>query len=86
MFSLDHTHKVLSDVTSEEFEVFVEVLAKLQYVSTPEGAQDAVDTIGEQAQLSNDFNPSDGEGVDRFITCFTHALKFCKVGVWFWGV
>ena len=71
--------KVLSDVTSEEFEVFVEVLGKLQYISSPEGAQEAVDAIGEQAQLSSDFNPTDGEAVDRFITCFTHALKFCKV-------
>eukprot|EP00731_Ephydatia_muelleri_P007626 Em0003g1874a len=72
--------QVLSDVTSEEFEAFVEVLSKLQYISTPEGSQEAVDTIGEQAQLTSDFNPSDGEAVDRFITCFTHALKFCKRG------
>lgn len=79
-YLLQQIKKVLSDVTSEEFEVFVEVLGKLQYISSPEGAQEAVDAIGEQAQLSSDFNPTDGEAVDRFITCFTHALKFCKRG------
>ena len=25
----------------------------------------------------------DGESVDRFITCFKQALKFCKVGIVF---
>ena len=59
--------------------MFVEVMGKLQYIGTVEGAQEAMVVIAEQAQLSGDFNPTDVECVDRFITCFTHALKFCKV-------
>ncbi|CAI7992048.1 Apoptosis inhibitor 5, partial [Geodia barretti] len=74
-----HVKKVLSDVTGEEFEVFMEMLSKLQFLATAEGAQEVMDVIVQQAELSAEFKVEDGESVDRFITCFKQALKFCKV-------
>ena len=43
------------DVTEDEFETFIEVLGKVSYLSTPEGAQQIVDIICEQADLQSEF-------------------------------
>ncbi len=43
------------DVTGEEFERFMELAGKLQYTSTPEGAQEMVDLVTKQAELGADF-------------------------------
>ena len=43
------------DVTGEEFETLMEVLGKLKYISTPEGAADVAKIISEQAELDSDF-------------------------------
>ena len=47
--------QVLQDVTGEEFEVFMEMLSKLQCLSTAEGAQEVMDIITEQAELGQEF-------------------------------
>ena len=49
------TLQALDDVSGEEFETFMEVLSKLQYTSTLEGAQEIGAIIAEQAELSAKF-------------------------------
>ena len=48
-------HQVLVDVNGEEFETFMDILGKLTYPTTPEGAQEITTLISEQAELSADF-------------------------------
>ena len=43
------------DVTEEEFETFIDVLGKISYLATPEGAQQIIDIISEQADLQSEF-------------------------------
>ena len=43
------------DVTGTEFEDLMESLGKLTYVSTPEGAQELMTLISEQAELDAEF-------------------------------
>ena len=47
--------QVLVDVTGEEFETLMDVLSKLKYTSTPDGAKEVVAIISEQAELSSEF-------------------------------
>ncbi len=47
--------QVLADVTGEEFESFMELAGKLQYVSTLEGGQEMVTLVSEQAELGGEF-------------------------------
>ena len=42
-------------MTGEEFEVFMEMLSKLQCLSTTEEAQEVVDIITRQAKLGQEF-------------------------------
>ena len=55
--SVSHLHilQVLVDVTGEEFETLMDVLSKLKYTSTPDGAKDVVAIISEQAELASEF-------------------------------
>ena len=43
------------DVTEDEFQALIDVLGKVNYLSTPEGAQQIVEIISEQADLQSDF-------------------------------
>ena len=43
------------DVSGDEFESFMEVLNKMQYLSTGEGSQKVIDIINEQAELEEEF-------------------------------
>ena len=43
------------DVTGEEFETLMDLLSKLEYVSTAEGSQQLANLINEQAELSTEF-------------------------------
>lgn len=47
--------QVLQDVTAEEFQQFVDVLLQLRTMATRKGAQDLVDIVANQADLSSDF-------------------------------
>ena len=46
------------DVTGQEFETFMEVLTRLNYISTEEGAAQVASLISDQADLSSDFKVS----------------------------
>ena len=50
--------QVLQDVTAEEFQLFVDVLLQLRTMATRKGAQDLVDIVANQADLSSDFQVS----------------------------
>ena len=43
------------DVSGDEFESFMEVLNKMQHLSTSEGSQQVIDIISEQAELEEEF-------------------------------
>uniref|UniRef100_A0A1X7SWQ5 Apoptosis inhibitor 5 n=1 Tax=Amphimedon queenslandica TaxID=400682 RepID=A0A1X7SWQ5_AMPQE len=75
---LELVKKVLGDVTAAEFETFVDVLGKLHHLQSPEGANVIIDVIAEQAELDGNFQSEGPEAIDRFITCFRLALKYCK--------
>ena len=42
-------------MTGEEFETLMEVLSRLSYITTEEGAQTVASMISEQAELNTDF-------------------------------
>ena len=46
---------MLVDVSGDEFESFMEVLNKMQHLSTSEGSQQVIDIISEQAELEEEF-------------------------------
>ena len=50
--------QVLQDVSAEEFQQFVDVLLQLRTMATRKGAQDLVDIVANQADLSSDFQVS----------------------------
>ena len=45
-------------MTAEEFQQFVDVLLQLRTMATRKGAQDLVDIVANQADLSSDFQVS----------------------------
>lgn len=55
LFHLFSSLQVLVDVTGEEFETLMDVLSKLKYTSTPDGAKEVVAIISEQAELTTEF-------------------------------
>lgn len=46
---------MLVDVTGEEFESFMDLASKLQYISTPEGGQEMAKLVSDQAELGVEF-------------------------------
>ena len=46
---------MLVDVSGDEFESFMEILNKMQHLSTSEGSQQVIDIISEQAELEEEF-------------------------------
>ena len=59
--------QVLQDVTAEEFQQFVEVLLQLRTMATRKGAQELVDIVANQADLTSDFQVSDRKYTNREI-------------------
>ena len=55
LFHLFSSLQVLVDVTGEEFETLMDVLSKLKYTSTPDGAKEVAAIISEQAELTSEF-------------------------------
>ena len=49
---------MLLDVTGEEFETLMEVLSRLNYITTEEGSQQVAALISDQAELNTDFQVS----------------------------
>ncbi|KAK4484693.1 hypothetical protein RD792_007285 [Penstemon davidsonii] len=73
----------LQDVTATEFKLFMDFLKSLSIFgqSAPvERVQELVEIIEGQADLDAQFNVSDGDHIDRFISCLRMALPFFKRG------
>jgi len=73
-FLLQEVHKVLSDVTGDEFTIFISMLSKVKSISS--NPQNLADLITEQAELDKEFQPSEPESLDRLITCTQQAAPF----------
>ena len=63
------------DVTGQEFETFMEVLTRLNYISTEEGAAQVASLISDQADLSSDFKVSQQRD-DTHVQCIYHIAGF----------
>jgi len=73
-FLLQEVHKVLSDVTGDEFTIFISMLTKVKSIAS--NPQNLADLITEQAELDKEFQPSEPESLDRLITCTQQAAPF----------
>ncbi|KAL3821231.1 hypothetical protein ACJIZ3_007136 [Penstemon smallii] len=73
----------LQDVTATEFKLFMDFLKSLSIFgqnAPVERVQELVEIIEGQADLDAQFNVSDGDHIDRFISCLRMALPFFKRG------
>jgi hypothetical protein len=71
--------KSLQDVTGAEFKMFIDFLKSLSLFgerAPPERVQELVEIIEGQADLDAQFNVSDGDHIDRLISCLFMALPF----------
>lgn len=73
-FLLQEVHKVLSDVTGDEFTTFISILTKVKSIAV--NPQTLADLITEQAELDKPFQPAEPESLDRLITCTQQAAPF----------
>ncbi|KAL8510147.1 hypothetical protein ACS0TY_017101 [Phlomoides rotata] len=73
----------LLDVTGAEFKLFIDFLKSLTLFGQKapvERVQELVEIIEGQADLDAQFNVSDGDHIDRFISCLQMALPFFMRG------
>ncbi|XP_052183028.1 apoptosis inhibitor 5-like protein API5 isoform X2 [Diospyros lotus] len=71
--------KSLQDVTGAEFKMFMDFLRSLSIFgerAPPERVQELIGIIEGQADLDAQFNVSDGDHIDRLISCLFMALPF----------
>ncbi|OAY24890.1 apoptosis inhibitor 5-like protein API5 [Manihot esculenta] len=75
----DLIKKGLEDVTAAEFRMFMDFLRSLSIFgdkAPPERMKELIEIIEGQADLDAQFNVSDGEHIDRLISCLYMALPF----------
>lgn len=71
---LSHSKKAMEDVTKDEFNTFIGILTKLKVAKTATGQAMIVLVIKSQAGLDKDFDPSDTESLDKFLSCTSHTI------------
>ncbi|XP_057466290.1 apoptosis inhibitor 5-like protein API5 [Actinidia eriantha] len=79
----DLVKKSLQDVTGAEFKMFIDFLRSLSLFgqnAPVERIQELVEIIEGQADLDAQFNVSDGDHIDRLISCLHMALPFFMRG------
>ncbi|KAM7525055.1 hypothetical protein LguiA_014957 [Lonicera macranthoides] len=79
----DLIKKSLQDVTGAEFKMFMDFLISLSIFgekAPPERVQELIEIIEGQADLDAQFSVSDGDHVDRLISCLYMALPFFMRG------
>ncbi|KAL6992441.1 Apoptosis inhibitor 5 [Sarracenia purpurea var. burkii] len=79
----DLIKKSLQDVTGAEFKMFIDFLKSLSLFgerAPPERVQELIEIIEGQADLDAQFNVSDGDHIDRLISCLFMALPFFMRG------
>ncbi|KAK6149977.1 hypothetical protein DH2020_017502 [Rehmannia glutinosa] len=73
----------LQDVTGAEFKMFMDFLKSLSMFgekASPERIQELIEIIEGQADLDAQFNVTDGDHIDRLISCLFMALPFFERG------
>ncbi|KAI7999790.1 Apoptosis inhibitor 5-like protein API5 [Camellia lanceoleosa] len=79
----DLIKKSLQDVTGAEFKMFMDFLKSLSIFgekAPAERVQELIEIIEGQADLDAQFNVSDGDHIDRLISCLFMALPFFMRG------
>uniref|UniRef100_A0A5B7B0X5 Putative apoptosis inhibitor 5 isoform X1 n=1 Tax=Davidia involucrata TaxID=16924 RepID=A0A5B7B0X5_DAVIN len=79
----DLIKKSLQDVTGAEFKMFMDFLKSLSIFgekAPPERVQELIEIIEGQADLDAQFNVTDGDHIDRLISCLYMALPFFMRG------
>ncbi|OVA14487.1 Apoptosis inhibitory 5 [Macleaya cordata] len=79
----DLVKKSLQDVTGAEFKMFMDFLRSLSIFgesAPPDRVQELIEIIEGQADLDAQFNVSDGDHIDRLISCLYMALPFFMRG------
>ncbi|KAF9608739.1 hypothetical protein IFM89_010871 [Coptis chinensis] len=79
----DLVKQSLQDVTGPEFKMFFDFLRTLSLFgesAPPERAQELTEIIQEQADLTAEFNVSNGDHIDRLIQCLYMAIPVFKRG------
>ncbi|XP_055295785.1 apoptosis inhibitor 5 homolog [Sitodiplosis mosellana] len=77
-FIIEEVKKVLQDVTADEFQNCMNILASTKLSTTPKGQSELVALAVEQAELNTEEEPViiEDEHVERYILCATHALPY----------
>ncbi|CAK9134660.1 unnamed protein product [Ilex paraguariensis] len=79
----DLVKKSLQDVTGAEFKMFMDFLKSLKIFgekAPPERVQELIEIIEGQADLDAQFDVSDGDHIDRLISCLYMALPIFMQG------
>ncbi|XAR59209.1 hypothetical protein NMG60_11014916 [Bertholletia excelsa] len=79
----DLIKKSLQDVTGAEFKMFMDFLKTLSIFgekAPPERVQELIEIVEGQADLDAQFNVSDGDHIDRLISCLFMAIPFFMRG------
>eukprot|EP00262_Sarcandra_glabra_P000246 TRINITY_DN10310_c0_g1_i1.p1 TRINITY_DN10310_c0_g1~~TRINITY_DN10310_c0_g1_i1.p1 ORF type:complete len:544 (+),score=111.51 TRINITY_DN10310_c0_g1_i1:289-1920(+) len=79
----DLVKKSLQDVTGAEFKMFMDFLKSLSIFgekAPPERVQELIELIEGQADLDAQFNVTDGDHIDRLMSCLCMALPFFMRG------
>ncbi|XP_022892394.1 apoptosis inhibitor 5-like protein API5 [Olea europaea var. sylvestris] len=79
----DLIKKSLQDVTGVEFKMFMDFLKNLNIFgekAPPERVQELIEIIEGQADLDAQFNVTDGDHIDRLISCLFMAVPFFERG------
>ncbi|KAK6124226.1 hypothetical protein DH2020_042062 [Rehmannia glutinosa] len=79
----DLIKRSLQDVTGAEFKMFMDFLKSLSMFgekASPERIQELIEIIEGQADLDAQFNVTDGDHIDRLISCLFMALPFFERG------
>ena len=71
----------IQDVTADEFQSCMNILASTKLVTTPKGHSELVALAVEQAELNSEEELViiEDEHVERYILCATHALPYFSV-------
>ena len=77
-FLLKEVQKILSDVTGEEFTLFISILTKVKSIAS--NPQNLADIVTQQAELDKEFQPQEPESLDRLICCTRQASPFFSKG------
>lgn len=77
-FLVEEIKKVMADVTGEEFRTFMKILSSLKVMANAH--QELAGIVAEQVELTQAFQPTDADVVDRFLSCARQALPYFVKG------